>query len=105
MVLAFAVVLTATKAGFRRVDSMAFFLLSFNASRLRRVGRPTGGLNAELLCVLGTQSLPAVELHGLGADHASDRSPAEKAIQHVEADVPARGAPRDEAATDAVPQR
>src|SRR5262245_12816622 len=36
------------------------------ASALRGVGRPTGGLNAELLCVLGVQSLPAAELHGLG---------------------------------------
>ena len=28
---------------------------------------------AELLCVLGVQSLPAVELHGIGADDASNR--------------------------------
>src|SRR5438093_1300089 len=31
------------------------------------------GLNAELLCVLRVQSLPAAELHGLGAGDASNR--------------------------------
>jgi hypothetical protein len=31
------------------------------------------GLNAELLCVLGVQSLSAAELHGLGTDDASNR--------------------------------
>jgi hypothetical protein len=34
---------------------------------------PTGGLNAELLCVLSVQSLPAAALHGLGADDASNK--------------------------------
>ena len=62
-------------------------------------------LHAELLCVLGVQSLPAAELHGLGADHASDRLDREEPIQDVEADVPARGAPRDVAAIDVVPER
>ena len=66
---------------------------------------PTGGLNAELLRVLGIQSLPAVELHGIGAGDASNRLTREEPLQNVEADVPARGAPRDEAAIDAVPQR
>src|SRR5471030_205508 len=75
------------------------------ASTLRGVGRPTGGLNAELLCVLGVQSLPAAELHGLGADKAADRSSAENAIQNIETNVPARRAPRDEASIDIVPQR
>src|SRR5436309_10299293 len=49
----------------------------------------TGGLNAELLCVLGVQSLPA-ELHGLGADDASNGVTGEKPLQYIEADVPAR---------------
>ena len=61
---------------------------SFHASTLRGVGRPTGGLNAELLCVLGVQSLPTAELHGLGADDAADGSSAEKAIQNIETNVP-----------------
>jgi hypothetical protein len=56
-------------------------------SRLLR--RPVGRINAELHCVLGVQSLPAAELHGLDADDASNRLTGEKAIQHIEADVPA----------------
>ena len=72
---------------------------------LRGVGRPTGGLNAELLCVLGVQSLPAAELHGVGAGDAADGLSAEKPIQNIETNVPARGTPRDEAAIDVVPQR
>ena len=59
----------------------------------------------ELLGVLGVQSLPAAELHGLGADDAADGSSAEKAIQNIETDVPPGGAHRDEAAIDVVPQR
>src|SRR6266511_3888088 len=61
--------------GFCRVDSMMSFLAP---SRLWGVGRPTGGLNAELVCVLGVQSLPAAELHGLGADDASNGLTGEK---------------------------
>src|SRR6202049_1779618 len=102
MVLALGGVLAATGAGFCRVDSMGFFSY---ASTLRGVGRPTGRFNAELLCVLGVQSLPAAELHGLGADDASNRLTREAPLKEVEADVPARGAPRDEAAIDVVPQR
>ena len=64
-----------------------------------------GSLDAELLCVLGVQSLPAAELHGLGADDASNGLTGEKPLQHVEADVPARGAHRDESTVDVVPER
>src|SRR5213594_3548568 len=49
---------------------------------------PTGGLNAELLCILGVQSLPAAELHGLGADDASDRLTREEPLKDVETNVP-----------------
>src|SRR5207245_5862932 len=66
---------------------------------------PSGGLDAELLGVLGVQSLPAVELHGLGADDASNGPTSEKPLQHVEADVPARGAHRYEITVDVVPKR
>src|SRR5262249_54714862 len=59
----------------------------------------------ELAGVLRGQSLPALELHGFGAGDASDRLTREQPPQDVEADVPARGAPRDETAIDAVPQR
>src|SRR6202051_1527520 len=62
-------------------------------------------LVTELLRIFGAQSLPAVELHGLGAGDASNRLTIEEPIKDVEADVPARGAPRDEAAIDVVPQR
>src|SRR5256885_1173975 len=44
------------------------------------------GLNGELLCVLGVQSPPAAELHGLGADDASNGLTGEKSLEHVEAD-------------------
>src|ERR1035438_3095605 len=100
MVLALGLVLAATKAGRCSVDSMGFFLLS----TLRGVGRPTGGLNAELLCVLGVQSLPA-ELHRLTTNHAADGSSAEKAIQNIETNVPPGSTHRDEAASDVGPQR
>src|SRR6266850_2690611 len=72
---------------------------------LSRLRRPVGRFNAELLCVLGCQSLPAAEFHGLGADDASNRLTREEPLKDVEADMPARGAPRDEAAIDVVPQR
>ena len=39
---------------------------------LSGLGGQSGRFNAELLCVLGFQSLPAAELHGLRADHAAD---------------------------------
>src|SRR3954451_12636638 len=70
-------------------------------SRLRpRVGR----FSAELLCVLRSQSLPAAELHCLRACDAADGGSAKEAIQHVQSNVPARGAPRDEATVDLMPQ-
>src|SRR5256884_9125015 len=72
---------------------------------LSRLRRPFGRFNTELPGVLGVQSLPTAELHDLGADDASNRLTREEALKDVERDVPARGAPRDEAAIDAVPQR
>src|SRR5438046_9973854 len=100
MVLALGVVLAATRAGFCRVDSMVFFLLRF---ALRGVGRPTGGLNAELLCVLGVQSLPAAELHGLATNHAADGSSAEMVIQYSGTTAPPGYAHRAEAPIDVDP--
>src|SRR5437667_994571 len=70
-----------------------------------RARGPTGGLNAELLCVLGVQSLPAAELHGLGPDDASNGPTGEKPLQDIEADVPARRAHRYESPVDGVPKR
>ena len=52
--------------------------------RLRRFGCPARSVDAELLGVLGVQSLPAAELHGLGADDASNGLTGEKPIQHIE---------------------
>src|SRR5690349_12677608 len=86
---AFTVFLAAANAGRGSVDSISWFLLSFNA---------------ELLGVLGFQSLPTVELHHAGADHASDRLTREEPVQNVEAEVPAGGAPRDVAPIDVVPE-
>jgi len=67
---------------------MGFFLSRFNASGRRVADR---GLNAKLLCVLGVQSLPAAELHGIGANDASNGSSAEKVIQNIETNVPPGG--------------
>src|SRR5262245_38709782 len=93
MVLVFGLVLAATRDGFCRVNSMGFFL------------RSPLGLDVELLCVLGCQSLPAIELHGVGTDDAPNRLTGEEPLEDVEADVPARRAPGDEAAIDVVPER
>src|SRR5437764_15450667 len=62
------------------------------------------GLNAELLCVLRAQSLPA-ELHGLRTNHAAEGGSAKQVIQHIEADVPPGSTHRDVAAIDVGPQR
>src|SRR2546422_5839991 len=62
-------------------------------------------LNAELLCVLRVQSLPASELHRLGTNDAAEGGSAEQVIQNIEAKVPAGSTHRDEAAIDVGPQR
>src|SRR5438445_979045 len=83
-------------------------LFQFNGTSSRllsRLRRPVGRFNAELLCVLGVQSLPALELHGLGADDAADGSSAEKVIQNIETNVPPGSTHCDEGATDVGPQR
>src|SRR5215472_16107364 len=78
--------------------------LSRPARVLSRLGRPAGCFDTELLGVLRVQPLP-VELQCLGANDASNGLAREAPLKHVEADVPARGSPSDEAAVDAVPQR
>src|SRR5437899_6397684 len=83
----------------------ALFCDPLDSRLLSRLRRLVGRFNTELLCVLGVQSLPAAELHGLGADDASNRLSREEPLKDVEANVPARGPPRDEAAIDVVPQR
>src|SRR6267143_3691172 len=80
-------------------------LQSVDSRLLSRLRRPVGRFNTELLGVLRVQPLPAAELHRLTTNDAADGSSAEKAIQNIETNVPARGAPRDEAAIDVVPQR
>src|SRR5262245_63601737 len=97
MVVVLGVVLAATRTGFCRVDSHRVHCLLLcahassskirccsQASTLRGVRRPNGGLNAELLCVLGVQSLPAVEVHGFVCDDASDGVTGDKPLQHTE---------------------
>src|SRR5258706_14821219 len=96
MVLVWGVVLTATRA-LASAGSIPWGSSSL-ASTLRGGGRRTRGLNAELLCVLVPQSLPAGELHGVGADDASNRLTREVPRKDVEGDVPARCAPGDVAA-------
>src|SRR5947209_19522897 len=72
--------------------------------RLGGVGRPCGGLNAELFYILGVQLLPAAEFHGIGTDHAPDGSSAEQMIEYVESNVPAGCAHCDVAEVDVVPE-
>src|ERR1700747_2732633 len=103
MVAALGVVLAATRG--RLMQGRFHSGSSSYASMLRGVGRPTGGLNAELLGVLGVQSLPAAELHGPGTDDAPNGLTREEPFKDVEANVPARGAHRDETAIDVVRQR
>src|SRR5262249_5127931 len=67
--------------------------------------RPAGRLGAELLRVLRGQSLPAAKLERVPGDDAADGLARKKPIEHVEADVPAGGAPREVAAIDVVPER
>src|SRR4249920_3541905 len=81
------------------------FCAPLDSRLLSRPRRPVGRFNTELLGVLRVQSLPAVELHRLTTNDGADGGSAEKAIQNIETNVPARGAPRDEAAIDAMPQR
>src|SRR5204862_8122938 len=76
-----------------------------SVSRLRDVGRPTRSLDAELLCILAGQSLPAAQLQRVTGDDASDWLTGEEPLEDVEADVPARRTPGDEAAIDVVPER
>src|SRR5437763_17030385 len=75
---------------------------TFSCSPPRGCGR---GLNAELLCVLGVQSLPTAELDRVGTNHAADGSSAEKLIQNIETNVPSGSTHGDEAAIDVGPQR
>src|SRR5437773_3853479 len=63
------------------------------------------GLNSELLCVLGVQSLPAGELHHRGTNDAAEGGSAQQVIQHIEANVPPGSTHGDEAAIDVGPQR
>src|SRR4029077_12913400 len=97
--------LTSSCSGLWVVGSGLSFLQRFNASTLRGVGAWFDRFNAELLCVLGVQSLPAAVLHGVGADEASNGLTREKAVEHIEADVPPGSTHRDEAMTDIGPQR
>src|SRR6266480_6282934 len=60
---------------------------SLDSRLLRRLRRPVGLLNTELLGVLPVQPLPA-ELHRLATNDAADGSSAEKVIQNIETNVP-----------------
>ena len=70
---------------------------------MRRLRRPVGRFNTELLGVLRIQPLPA-ELHGLGADDASSGSSPEMVIQNIETNVSPGSTHCDEAVTDVGPQ-
>src|SRR5262245_25311068 len=99
MVIVRAAIGAVTKVGFCSVDSIC----SSSDLRLRGAGRPTG-FNGKLFGIFTVQPLPAAELHRIGADDAADRLVAEKVVEHIEADVPSRGAHRDEATVDVVPE-
>src|SRR6266550_4870606 len=65
---------------------------------------PRSSRYAELLCILGVQSLPA-ELHRLRTNDAAEGGSAEQVIQNIEANVPPGSTHGDEAAIDVGPQR
>ena len=77
-----------------------YFAISLDSGLLSRLRRPVGGLNPELLGVLGVQSLPLAELHGVGTDQAADGSSAEKMIQNIETNVPSSSTHCDEAVSE-----
>src|ERR1700733_11894959 len=54
--------------------------LHLDSRLLNRLRRPVGRFDAELLGVLGAQSLPTFEPHRLATNHAADGSSVEKAI-------------------------
>src|SRR5437899_835491 len=89
----------------RTLGSFFHDLSSIYLRLLSRLGRPVRRFDTELLCVLDVQSLPAAELHGLGADDASNGSSGEKVIQNIETNVPPGSTHGDEAVTDVGPQR
>jgi hypothetical protein len=64
-----------------------------------------GRLDTELLGVLGVQALPAAELDRIRADDAPERRASDEVIEHVQADVPAGGTPRDVTVIDVVKER
>src|SRR5262245_40190673 len=103
MVVVFGVALSATKVGFCRVDSIGS--LSFYSSTLGHVGRPTGGLYAELTGVLRVQSLPALEAHRFASGDAANRRSAEQVIENIESNMPTSSTHRDESPIDFVPER
>src|SRR5450631_1647613 len=62
------------------------------------------GFDSEATGVLGIQARPP-ELHGFSPDDTPDGSIGKQALEHIQADVPARRAHRYEAAINVVPQR
>src|SRR5215813_12008427 len=82
-------------------------LFQFNeaSSQFLRCLRPVGRFNTEQLCVFCIEPLPADELRGIGADHASNGGSFEEVIQNVDTNVPPGSTHRDEAAIDIGPQR
>src|SRR5262249_12325256 len=66
---------------------------------------PLGRFHAELLCVLGVQPLPTLELHRVATSDAADGSSAEEAVQNIESNVPPGSTHGYEAAIDLVPHR
>src|SRR5260370_8224865 len=90
----------------RRIHRFVPWLTIHRDSRLlSRLRRPVGRFNTELLGVLRVQPLPAAELHGLGADDASNRLTREEPLKDVEANVPPGSTHGDEAVTDVGPLR
>ncbi|MFZ0504214.1 MAG: hypothetical protein WAM44_10915, partial [Chthoniobacterales bacterium] len=79
--------------GERPICQLRFHKVSFRPSTLLSVRRPTRRFNAELLCVLRVQPLPALELHRIATRDAADGSSAEKPIQNIETNMPPGGAP------------
>src|SRR6516164_9391618 len=58
-------------------DGLVHILINLDSRVLSPLRRPFGRFGAELLCILGGQSLPAGELHRVDPDDTAERSSAE----------------------------
>src|ERR1043166_2851512 len=83
---------------------MLWLICLLHSGIFSRPRRPVVSFKTELLGILRDQPLPTLQLHRVAAEDAADGIFAEKAIQNIKSNVPAGGAPRDEAPINVGPQ-